>query len=90
MPGGLHPSVPLSPSLRLGPPLPVARSTDVCLPQPTYQATRPLPPYGDGLWHRSTTRRDPPPEISYSLGAALSLPIGHCPFLAGFLGAPHT
>ena len=26
--------------------------------------------------------------MTYSLGAALSPPIGHCPFLAGFLGAP--
>ena len=88
LPGGVHPHVPLSPSLRSGPPTSLTHSADACLPQPTYQATRHTPPYSDGLWHRSPTRRDPPPEITYSLGAALSLPIGFCPFLAGFLGAP--
>ena len=85
LPGGLHPTVPLAISPSAGP----TPHLDTSLsPQPTYQKTRPLAPYTDGLWHRSPIRRDPPQELVYSLGAALSLPLGHCPFLAGFLGAP--
>ena len=88
LPGGLHPTVPSPTFATPDPRRPPPPSSAPLFPQPTYQLTRPLPPYSDGLWHRSPTRRDPPPDLSYSLGGALSLPLGHCPFLAGFLGAP--
>ena len=57
--------------------------------QPTFQQTRPAPPFDDGLWHRSPTRRDPQsPLTSFTLGAALSLPIGYSPFTSCPFGAP--
>ena len=57
------------------------------LPQPTYQATRPLPPLTDGLWHRPSARRDGS-HASPHLSQLLSMPIPFNPQLAGCLGAP--
>ena len=52
---------------------------------PTYQATRPLPPLDDGLWHRPPARRDGSPTSPH-LSTLLSTPIPFNPLLAGCLG----
>ena len=58
-------------------------------PQVTYQEARPLPPFDDGLWHRSPSPRVPKcPNIKLTLGACLSLPLGYSPILPGCLNGP--
>ena len=69
--------------------LPTAALTPPFLPQPTYQNTRPLPPFDDGVWHRPPTRRAvDTSHLCLSLGACLSLPIAYSPFTSSCLGAP--
>ena len=91
LPHGLHPFSPLP---KLSAPLPdpnanlqPAAKQRPPPPQPTYQMTRPLPPFDDGLWHRGPTRRDGYSQPIH-LSVLLSLPLAHNPRLAGCLGAP--
>ena len=54
----------------------VALSPDDYSPPLTYQASRPLPPFDDGIFHPSPTPRIASLLQHFSLGAGLSLPIG--------------
>ena len=60
----------------------------LCRPPLTYQQVRPLPPFNDGLWHRSSQPRLTTDAQTFTLAAGLSLPLAYNPLIGGFLGAP--